>query len=31
MCKRIQRMDALDNALEVRLPNGKPIDFLSTK
>jgi len=31
MCKRIQRMDALDNALEVRLPNGKPIDFLSIK
>jgi len=31
MCKRIQRMDALDNALDVRLPNGKPIDFLSIK
>lgn len=31
MCKRIQRMDALDNALEVRLPNGKPIEFLSIK
>lgn len=31
MCKRIQRMDALDNALEVRLPNGKPIEFLRTK
>ena len=31
MCKRIQRMDALDNALEVRLPNGKPIDFLGIK
>lgn len=31
MCKRIQRMEALDNALEVRLPNGRPIDFISTK
>ncbi|MFM1783723.1 MAG: hypothetical protein RIS14_1476, partial [Pseudomonadota bacterium] len=28
---RIQRMNALDNTLEVRLPNGKPIDFFSTK
>lgn len=31
MCKRIQRMDAFDNALEVRLPNGKPIEFLRTQ
>ena len=31
MCKRIQRMDALDNALEVRLPDGKPIEFLRTQ
>jgi len=31
MCKRIQCMDVLDNALEVRLPNDKPIDFLSVK
>ncbi len=31
MCKRIQRMDMLDNALQVRLANGKPIDFLTFK
>ncbi|HWS39853.1 MAG TPA: DUF2884 family protein [Arenimonas sp.] len=28
MCKRIQKMDAIENALTVRLPNGKPINFL---
>lgn len=28
MCKRIQRMDAIDDSLEVRLPDGKPINFL---
>ncbi|HWR96723.1 MAG TPA: DUF2884 family protein [Arenimonas sp.] len=30
MCKRIQRMDAIDDSLEVRLPNGKPINFLES-
>lgn len=29
MCKRIQRMDVIDDSLEVRLPNGKPINFLA--
>ncbi len=28
MCNRIQRLDVIDNSLEVRLPNGKPINFL---
>jgi Protein of unknown function (DUF2884) len=28
MCKRIQRMDVLDDSLEIRLPNGKPINFI---
>ena len=31
MCKRIQGMDAIDDSLEIRLPNGKPINFLDTK
>jgi hypothetical protein len=31
MCKRIQRMNVIDDALEVRLPSGKPIDLLSVK
>ena len=31
MCKRIQRMDAIDDSLEVRLPSGKPINFLNAK
>jgi len=30
MCKRIQRMDAIDDSLEVRLPNGKPINFIES-
>lgn len=30
MCKRIQRMDVIDDSLEVRLPNGKPINFLES-
>lgn len=29
MCKRIQRMNVIDDALEVRLPSGNPIDLLS--
>jgi Protein of unknown function (DUF2884) len=28
LCKRIQRMESLDSALQVRLPDGKPINFL---
>jgi hypothetical protein len=28
MCKRIQRMDQIDDSLEIRLPDGKPINFL---
>jgi hypothetical protein len=28
MCKRIQRMDRIDDSLEIRLPDGKPINFL---
>ncbi len=28
MCKRIQRMDVLDNSLEIRLINGKRINFI---
>lgn len=31
MCNRIQRMDAIDDSLDVRLPNGKPINFLETE
>lgn len=31
MCKRIQRMQAIDESLTVRLPDGKPINFLDTK
>ena len=31
MCKRIQRMNVIDDALEMRLPSGKPIDLLSVK
>lgn len=30
MCKRIQRMEAIDAALTVRLPDGRPINFLDT-
>lgn len=30
MCKRMQRMDAIDDSLEKRLPDGKPINFLET-
>jgi hypothetical protein len=28
LCKRIQRMESLDSALQVRLPDGAPINFL---
>ena len=28
LCQRMQRMDALDNALEYRTADGKPIEFL---
>ena len=28
MCKRIHKMDDIENSLSVRLPNGKPINFL---
>lgn len=31
MCKRIKRMDVIDDSLEIRLPNGKPIDFLDAR
>lgn len=31
MCKRIQRMEAIDAALTVRLPDGRPINFLDTQ
>lgn len=31
MCKRIQRMEAIDAALSVRLPDGRPINFLDTQ
>ena len=31
MCKRIQRMDTIDDSLEVRLPSGKPINLLNAK
>jgi len=30
MCKRIQRMDLIDDSLEVRLPDGRPINFLES-
>jgi len=28
MCERLKRMDALDDALDVRLSNGKPLQLL---
>ena len=28
LCQRLQRMDALDNALDYRLPNGRPLGLL---
>ena len=31
MCYRIHKMDEIENSLTVRLPNGKPINFLDVK
>jgi hypothetical protein len=31
MCKRIHKMDEIENSLSVKLPNGKPINFLDVK
>lgn len=31
MCNRIHKMDEIENSLTVRLPNGKPINFLDIK
>lgn len=31
MCKRIQRMEAIDAALTVRLPDGSPVNFLDAE
>lgn len=31
MCKRIHKMDEIENSLSVKLPNGKPINFLEVK
>lgn len=31
MCKRIHKMDQIENSLTVRFPNGKPINFLDVK
>jgi hypothetical protein len=31
MCQRIRRMDGIDDSLEVRLPSGKPINFLQAE
>lgn len=31
MCQRMKRMDGLDNALEYRLPGGKPIELLNVE
>ena len=31
MCQRIRRMDGIDDSLEVRLPNGNPINFLQAE
>jgi len=28
MCRRLKRMDALDDGLQVRLPNGEPLQLL---